>query len=52
MKLADVQENEPPPEQKCIDCRGEGVITVFSATTGLSLCAAICPTCGGSRYAP
>lgn len=51
-RLADVQENEPAPDRKCTDCGGDGTITVFSVSTGEPLCTAVCPTCGGTRYAP
>lgn len=50
-KLSDVQDGEPT-DRKCVDCGGDGVLTVFSKTTGEPLCTATCPTCGGTRYAP
>jgi DnaJ-class molecular chaperone len=51
-KLSQVDEEEPAPELKCRSCAGDGVITIFSVTTGEPLCTQICPTCGGSRYEP
>jgi DnaJ-class molecular chaperone len=51
-KLSEVQEGTPRPEEKCLDCRGHGVIVVYSQSSGKPLSQAMCPTCGGRCYAP
>src|SRR5438105_949740 len=50
-RMRDVQDNEPPPERKCITCGGDGVCAVIDAN-GEHRGNAICPACGGTRYEP
>lgn len=51
LTLAQVNESEPSPEQKCLDCAGDGVLPVFNQR-GEQCGAVPCFTCGGTRYVP
>jgi hypothetical protein len=44
------QESEPPIEQKCMPCRGDGVLPIYDYF-GKQCGTTPCPVCGGSRYA-
>jgi hypothetical protein len=48
--LSQVNESEPPIEQRCMSCAGDGVLPIYDYF-GKQCGTTTCPVCEGTRYA-